>query len=233
MTQRPDNSGRTASAVDIDVTTGGAVLAGAYPAGPGEADVFAWTAGQRGNWYGDDHRAAAVAVEAGYQWTAAPWRPWLRAGLFHASGDDDASDGDHGTFFPMLPTVRRFSQTTAYGTMNLRDVFVQVQARPRPALGLRLDLRRVDLASAADLWYAGSGATLSRGAVFGFAGRRSNGSRRLGATVEASADYAVTPRVSVNAFVARMRGGPVVTGTFGGDALWFGYVESVIALGPR
>jgi hypothetical protein len=233
VTQRPDNSGRTAPAADIDVTTGGAVLAGAYPAGPGEADAFAWVAGQRGHWYGDDHRATAVAVEAGYQWTAAPWRPWLRAGLFHASGDDDASDGDHGTFFPMLPTVRRFSQTTAYGTMNLRDLFVQVQARPRPPFGLRLDLRRVDLASAADLWYAGSGATLARGAVFGFAGRRSNGSRRLGATIEASVDYAVTPRVSVNAFAARMRGGPVVTGTFGGDALWFGYVESVIALGPR
>jgi hypothetical protein len=233
VTQRPDNSGRTASAADIDVTTGGAMLAGAYPAGPGEADVLVWTAGQRGNWYGDDHRATAVAVEAGYQWTSAPWRPWLRAGLFHASGDDDASDGDHGTFFPMLPTVRRFSQTTAYGTMNLRDLFVHVQARPRAALGLRLDVRRVDLASAADLWYAGSGATLSRGAVFGFAGRRSNGSRRLGTTLEVSADYAVTPRVSVNAFVARMRGGPVVTGTFGGDALWFGYVESVIALGPR
>jgi hypothetical protein len=233
VSQVPDNTGRTAASVDIDVTTGGAALIGAYPAGRGEADVFAWTALQLGNWYGDDHGAYAVAIEGGYQWTSAPWRPWVRAGLFHASGDDDAADADHGTFFPMLPTVRRFSQTTVYSTMNLRDLFVQVQARPRATLGLRLDLRRVDLASSADLWYAGSGATLSRGAVFGYAGRRSNGSRRLGATVEASADYAFTPRVSINVFLARMRGGPVVTGTFGDDALWFGYVESVIALGAR
>ena len=234
VTQRPDNTGRTApGGVDIDVSTIGATLLGAYPAGPGEVDLFAWGVAQAGQWYGDDHRATAVALEGGYQWTKAPWRPWLRAGLFHASGDDDPADDAHGTFFPLLPTVRRFSQTTAYGTMNLRDLFVQVQARPRPAIGLRLDLRRLDLASAADLWYAGSGATLARGAVFGYAGRRSNGSTRLGTAVEASADCAITPRVSMNLFAGRLRGGPVVTGTFAGDTLWFAYAETVVAVGAR
>ncbi len=234
VSQRPDNTGRTApGGVDIDVSTIGATLLGAWPAGPGEVDLFAWGVAQAGQWYGDDHRATAVALEGGYQWTTAPWRPWLRAGLFHASGDDDPADDTHGTFFPLLPTVRRFSQTTAYGTMNLREVFVQVQARPRPTLGLRLDLRRLDLASAADLWYAGSGATLARGAVFGYAGRRSNGSTRLGTAVEVSADYAIMPRVSVNGFLGYVRGGPVVTGTFASDTLWFAYVESVWALGAR
>jgi hypothetical protein len=201
--------------------------------GRGEWDLFAWAAAQTGAWYDSDHRAGALALESGYQWTGAPWRPWLRVGFYHASGDDDPADDAHGTFFPMLPTVRRFAQTTVYGTMNLRDVFVQAQARPRPSLGLRLDVRRLDLASAADLWYAGSGATLARGAVFGYTGRRSNGSTRLGTSVEASADCAITPRVSVNGFLGRIRGGPVVTGTFAGDTLWFAYLESVIALGPR
>jgi hypothetical protein len=133
----------------------------------------------------------------------------------------------------MLPTVRRFSQTTAYGIMNLRDMFVQAQARPRPTLALRLDVRRLDLASAADLRYAGSGATLARGTVFGYAGRRSNGSRRLGTSIETSVDYAVTPRVSVNGFVGTVRGGPVVTGTFAGRTVWFSYLESALAVGPR
>ena len=234
VTQRPDNSGETAPAgVAIDVTTGGAVVVGAYPVPGGEADLFAWSAIQTGRWYGDDHRAAAVALEGGYQWTAVAWRPWLRAGVFHASGDGDPADDAHGTFFPMLPTVRRFAQTAAYGTMNLRDLFVQLQARPRPALALRLDVRRLDLASRADQWYAGSGATLSRGAVFGYAGRRSQGSARLGTSMEASADYAVTARLSVNGFVGHLRGGPVVTRTFADGTLWFGYLESVVILGPR
>lgn len=234
ITQRPDNSGRTAPAgVEVDVSTAGAVVLGAYRAGRGEVDLFGWVAAQAGDWYGDDHRALAVAFESGYQWTAVPWRPWLRAGFFQASGDDDPADDTHGTFFPILPTVRRFSLTTVYGTMNLRDVFIEAQARPRPALGLRVGVRRLDLASAADLWYAGSGATLARGAVFGYTGRRSNGSTRLGTAFEASADYAFTPRVSVNVFAGHVRGGPVVTGTFAGRSFWLTYVESVVALGPR
>ena len=234
VTQRPDNTGRGApDGVEVDVTTLGGVVLGAYPVGRGEVDTFAWGAWQAGNWYGDDHGAYALALEAGYQWTRAPWRPWLRAGHFHASGDGDASDASHGTFFPILPTVRRFSQTTAYSTMNLRDTFVQIQARPRAALGFRLDVRRLDLASSADLWYAGSGATLARGGVFGYVGRRSNGSTRLGTAVEASADYAFSPRVAVNVFAGHVRGGAVVTGTFAGRSLWFTYAESVIALGPR
>ena len=233
VTQRPDNTGRAATRVDVDVTTFGGVVVGAYPAGPGEADVFGWTAAQAGNWYDDDHRAFALAAEGGYQWTRAPWRPWVRGGAFHASGDDAAADGRHGTFFPMLPTLRRFSQTTVYSTMNLRDRFVQILARPRPSLGLRLDVHRLTLASAADLWYGGSGATLGTGNSFGYVGRRSNGSRNLGTSVEASADYALTSRVSLNAFLARIHGGPVVTGTFGGNRLWYGYVESVVTLGAR
>lgn len=234
VTQRPDNTGLvSANGVEVDVTTLGGTWLGAYPAWRGEADLLLWGAGQLGRWYREGHRGFATTIEGGYHWTGAPGRPWLRTGLFYASGDRDAGDATHGTFFPLLPTVRRFSQTTAYGVMNLRDLFVQAQARPRPPLALRLDVRRLDLASAADLWYAGSGATLARGAVFGYTGRRSNGSRRLGTSIEASVDYAATPRVSVNAFVGSVRGGPVVAGTFGGRTLWFTYLESAIAVGPR
>jgi hypothetical protein len=226
VTQRPDNTGQSAAEVDVDMATLGGVVIGAYPAGSGEVDVFGWTAWQAGDWYGQDHRAVALAAEAGYQWTRAAWRPWIRGGLFRASGDDSAADDTHGTFFPLLPTVRRFSQTTAYSTMNLNDLFVSIQARPRASLGMRLDVHLLDLASAADLWYAGSGATLGSGNTFGYAGRRSNGSKRLGTSIEGSADVTVTPRVSLNGFLGWIKGGPVVTGTFRGDNLWFAYGEA-------
>ena len=103
VTQRPDNTGRPAAAVDVDVTTFGGVVVGAYPAGPGEADVFGWTAAQTGSWYDDDHRAFALAAEGGYQWTKAPWRPWVRGGVFHASGDESATDGGTGRSFRCCP----------------------------------------------------------------------------------------------------------------------------------
>ncbi len=231
VTQRPDNTGRAATAVDVDVSTFGGVVVGAYPSGPGETDVFGWTAAQTGKWYDDDHRAFALAAEGGYQWTKAPWRPWVRGGIFHGSGDRSATDRRHETFFPMLPTLRRFSQTTVYSTMNLHDRFVQLLARPRPPLGLRLDVHRLTLASAADLWYGGSGATLGAGNTFGYVGRRSNGVVDLGTSVEMSADYALSSHVSVNGFLAHIEGGRVVTGTFSGKRLWYGYVESVVTLG--
>ena len=208
VTQRPDNTGKPAAAVDVEVTTFGGAVVGAYPAGSGEADVFGWTAAQTGTWYEDDHGAFALAAEAGYQWTQAAWHPWVRGGLFHASGDEDAADGGHGTFFPLLPTLRRFSQTTVYSTMNLNDRFVQVLARPRPSLGLRLDVHLLSLASSADLWYGGSGATLGSGDVFGYSGRRSNGSRDSGTSVEISGDYTLFSRISVNAFLARSAADP-------------------------
>jgi hypothetical protein len=226
---RPDNTGLVAPRADVSVTTIGGTVLGAYPTDNGEADLFFWMAAQRGDWYGDRHGAVALAAEAGYQWTSAPWALWLRGGLSYASGDDDATDADHGTFFPMLPTMRRYSMTAAYSTMNLRDVFVQAMLRPSPDLSLRIDVHGLALATEADRWYAGSGATLGRG-TFGYVSRPSSGSTGLGTSVEFSATYTIDPRFSVNGFLGHINGGDVVTGTFAGDRLWFFYVETGIGL---
>ena len=69
---------------------------------------------------------------------------------------------------------------------------------------------------------------LEEGSVFGYSGRRSNGSRALGTSVETSADVTVTSMWSINAFVGHVRGGRVVTGTFAGRDFWFTYVEQVV-----
>lgn len=228
VSQRPDNTVRTADRAALDITSVGGALVGAYPLAGGVADAVAWGVVQRGSWYEQDHRAGALALEAGYQWPAAAWAPWVRVGTLRTSGDRSSSDAEHGTYFPVLPTVRRFSQTTVVSTMNLHDTFVQLQLRPGRRLGLRLELHDLQLASAADRWYLGSGATLEEGTSFGYAGRRSNGARTLGISIEASADVAVTPTWSVNVFVGQVRAGRVVTGTFRGDRLWFGYVEQVL-----
>jgi hypothetical protein len=114
--------------------------------------------------------------------------------------------------------------------MNVDDAFVQVMARPWQRIGVRLDVHGLRLASAADLWYIGSGATLEEGSAFGYSGRRSNGSRDLGRSIEASADISVTPVWTVNAFAGLVNGGGVVTGTFRDDRFWFVYVEQVLRL---
>lgn len=225
---RPDNAGRPAAAVHVGVVTVGTHVVGARRSGAGELDWLAWAALQTGSWYEQDHRAVAWSLEAGYHWPDAPASPWLRAGLGRWSGDDDPGDGDHGTFFPMLPTVRRYSQSTLYSTANLRDAFVQAVLRPRANVTARLDVHALALAEAADGWYAGSGATQESGRIFGYTLRRSGGATRLAEIVEGSVDWRLTPHWSVNVYAARASRGPVVAASFAEGAATFLYVEHVV-----
>ena len=61
----------------------------------------------------------SVALEVGHRWTGRRRRPWLRAGYLWSSGDADPGDGRHGTFFPMLPSSRKYALSSIYAQMNL------------------------------------------------------------------------------------------------------------------
>jgi Alginate export len=226
---RPDNAGPPVVRVaDISIGTVGASHAGVFPTAAGQLDTVFWVAGQIGDWYGQKHRALSAAAEAGLH-LSSRWRPWLRAGFLHASGDRDANDNRHGTFFQMLPTVRRYSLSTAYAQMNLRDLFAQVSVTPRPSVTARLELHRLSLATAADRWYSGSGATNRHGTYFGFSGRASSGARTLGTMTEGSVDVVLDEHWSVNGYAGWMQGGDVVKRLFAGKRLLFFYVENVLS----
>src|SRR4029450_9207836 len=104
----------------------------------------------------------------------------------------------HRTFFPMLPTVRRYSQSTLYSMANLRDIVAQAILRPRNAVTLRVDAHFLSLANQTDGWYAGSGATQESGRILGYTLRPSGGVSRLMELLEASADWRLRPHWSVN-----------------------------------
>ena len=227
VADRPDNTGLAAEQVDVRVTTLGAAAVGSASAGPGEADWFVWFAGQTGSWYSQRHRAWSLAVEAGYQWQTR-WQPWVRGGLLHASGDGNPSDDLHETFFVILPTVRKFAFTASYSPMNLRDLFVELIMRPTSRVSFRVDTRRLWLARAADLWYAGSGATQQRGASFGYGGRRSGGATDFGTVLEGAASVTLGAHWSVNGFLGAIHAGEVVRTHFTSEWLRFAYLESVI-----
>ena len=229
VTQRPDNTGRSAQAIDVGINTfGGSVIIAPPPTRGRQWDGLVWIAAQSGSWYELSHRAASIAVEAGHQWTAARWQPWLRGGYLYASGDSDRSDTRHGTFFEMLPTVRQYAQSALYSQMNNTDLFAQLLARPRPNVNLRLDWHHVGLATSRDGWYFGSGATQQRGSIFGFATRPSFGATHVATIGEGSVDYALAPHWSVNGYLAVGHGGGVVRPAFAGRTLTFAYVENVL-----
>jgi hypothetical protein len=206
-------------------TYGGDVIA-AIPAGSGQFDFVFWGALQNGSWGALGHSANAVDVEGGYKPRKAPAAPWLRAGWFRGSGDNNPTDGKHNTFFQILPTPRVYARDPFYNLMNSTDEFVQVMEKPVRKLALRGDLHWLQLTSANDLWYSGGGAYDNK--VFGYTGRPANGFSSLASIADISADYQATSWLALNFYYARPWGKSVVGAIYpAGRNSQYGYVELV------
>jgi hypothetical protein len=222
-----DNSGTGDLPADVTIATFGGSYASVNFPGVDPTDLVLWGAVQTGDWYGRDHLAASVAVEMGHRWSRKPLKPWLRGGLLWASGDADGDDERHGTFFQMLPSSRKHALSSTYSQMNVRDVFAQLLIEPR-RFRARIEVHALHLASGADLWYQGSGATASKGRYFGFSGRTSGGHTSLGSIIEGTLDVPIRKFWSVNTYAGVMTAGDVVRHQFTDKRLWLWSLENVI-----
>ena len=200
---------RRADAENIRVNTVGGHYIAAARTGRGTLDALAWGVGQFGAWGNQAHRAGALALEGGFQPGGAPakWKTWVRGGYFRSTGDADASDGRHTTFFQVLPTPRVYARFPFYNLMNSEDIFAQLQLKPHARLALRADVHHLRLSSRNDLWYAGGGAFQETS--FGYQGRPSGGRRSLGTLFDLSADVTLTPTTTLTLYGAGVRGGDV------------------------
>jgi hypothetical protein len=216
--QRPTGDGR------VRVSTLGGHLLHVQPTAAGALDLLAWGAVQGGRWGRLDHRAHAAALEAGWQPSGVPWRPWLRGLWFRGSGDASATDDAHGTFFEVLPTPRIYARFPIHNLMNVEQGGASLTLRPHARLTLRADAQALRLADPGDLWYLGGGAFERES--FGYAGRPGGGRRRFASLADLSVDLRLTRRVAVNAYVARAGARDVVRAVHPdtGPAS-FGYVE--------
>jgi alginate export protein len=217
---------RAADHHNVRIGTYGADAIAAIPAGPGQFDFLFWGALQSGSWGALGHQADAVAVEGGFQFSKVATAPWLRGGWFRSSGDTNASDKTHNTFFQILPTPRVYARLPFYNLMNSTDEFVQLMDRPCKRLALRSDLRWLRLTSAHDFWYLGGGAYDTK--VFGFTGHPANNAASLATLADISADLRVTDNVGLNFYYADAQGKTVMSAIYPTDHnMQFGYVEFV------
>lgn len=221
-----DNRALVARQSDRDsifVHTIGGHAVTAVEAGPGVLDGLVWAVAQAGDWGVLDHTAWACAVELGYQLPRVPAQPWLRVGYDASSGDDDPTDGDHGTFFQVLPTARIYAQLPFFNLMNNQDVFTQLILRPHARVTLRTDYHWLSLTERRDLWYAGGGATNAR--IFGFAGAPSGGHRELAHLVDLSATVTLHEHLSLGLYYGHAFGRSVVATSFTGEDADYGFAE--------
>ena len=217
---------RAADHKNIRLGTYGGDFLASIPAAHGNFDLLAWGALQNGNWGSLSHRANAAAVEGGYQFSRVATTPWLRGGWFRSSGDGNATDGEHHTFFQILPTPRIYARIPFYNLMNSTDDFVQVVDKPVKRLALRADLHWLQLTSSKDLWYQGGGAYDNK--VFGYVGRPANAQSSFASVADISADWQVTKSVAANFYYAHVSGKSVVGKIYPEDGnAQYGYVELV------
>lgn len=215
---------RRADHKNVRLGTYGGNLLAAIPVGPGNFDFLFWGVLQNGNWGNQSDDANAAALEGGYRWTGVASKPWLRAGWFRSSGDNDPLDHRHTTFFQVLTTPRPYARFPFYNLMNSTDSFAQVIDAPGKKLTLRSDVHWLSLTSGSDLWYHGGGAFDNK--VFGYAGQPSSGHTDLATVADISADWKVTTHVALDFYYSHAAGGSIVQSVYpAGPDAQFGYVE--------
>ncbi len=176
----------------------------------GVFDMLFWGALQDGKWGAVDHKAWAAAIEGGFQFTKIRWKPWIRGGYFASSGDSDATDGKHETFYQMLPTARKYALFPFYNLMNNEDLFIQTILKPKEAFSIRADLHSLSLQNSHDLWYMGAGPTQSSGTIFGYTGRPSNNQSGLATVLDISPSYTFSKYLSANLYYGHVFGRDVL-----------------------
>jgi hypothetical protein len=207
-----DNRSTAARALDaknISIGTYGGHFIMDTVTNAGTFDLLGWGALQSGSWGSLDQRSGAFAAEAGWQPKfAARVKPWFRGGYYYSSGDDNATDGTHGTFFAVLPTPRVYARFPFFNSMNNRDAFGEVILRPKKGLTIRSDVHGLWLSAKQDFWYSGGGAFQPW--TFGFSGRPSGGNSKLANLYDVSGDYAWKHGLSIGLYFGYAQGGQVI-----------------------
>jgi alginate export protein len=214
---------RTSDRHNIRVTSIGGNYIQTLPTRQGTIDILGWIAGQFGNWGVLEHRAAAIAIEGGFQ-PKLRFKPWFRAGYFYSTGDGNSSDGEHTTFFQVLPTPRIYARFPFYNLMNNQDAFAELIVRPHPKWTVRSDAHFLRLTEKNDLWYTGGGAFQS--STFGFVGRPANGNRGLANVYDVSVEYQFNSHLALTGYYAGATGRAVAQKIYpAGSSSQFGYAE--------
>ncbi|MDZ4797000.1 MAG: alginate export family protein [Bryobacteraceae bacterium] len=213
---------------NIRVETFGAHSLHSVTTSGGAIDLLGWVALQTGEWGVQKHRAYAVDAEAGFQPKVLPRvKPWLRGGFTASSGDGNAADGTHGTFFQVLPTPRPYARTPFFNMMNIHDAFGSLVLRPHAKVTLSTEFHSLRLANAQDLWYSGGGAFQPW--TFGYAGRPTSGKRSLANLYDTSVEFRANKYTTLTGYFGYAQGLAAMRQIYpAGKNLMFGYLEALI-----
>jgi hypothetical protein len=212
---------------NIRINTFGGHTLHVFQTGRGAINLVFWGAGQTGRWGSQTQRAGAIDAEAGFQPQILPQlKPWLRAGYTWGSGDSDANDNTHGTFFQLLPTPRIYARFPFFNMMNNQDAFGTLILRPGSKVTVSSEFHSLRLSKANDLWYSGGGAFQPWS--FGYSGRSTSSRRSLANLYDTSLEYRIHPKLTLTGYFGYAQGLAAMKQIYpqGKDAK-FGYLEGL------
>ena len=170
--------------------------------------------GQFGHQADDPVRAWAGAATAGYTFNVG-WKPRVGVEYAFASGDENPTDGEVGTFDPLLPFGHFFhGHMDVVGWRNLHAASIQLRANPTGNLTVHLDGHTFQQVEARDAWYDAAGTRLRRDAT-------GNSSRDIGQEIDLYAKWKLWDRVSFWTGFSHFFPGSLVSDTgFDPDMNW-------------
>lgn len=182
-------------------------------------DYTAEMAVQLGTFEDKDLTAFAGHWEVGYNWLNHAWKPRLALQYNYGTGDDNAKDGDVGTFQNLFPTNHLFygfMDTT--GWANLHNPQINFSITPTAKLKLMVDYHLYWNAESTDSWYRVNGVTRVRGLNPGADTFR-------GSELDFTAIYKVNKNLALQAGYSVFFAGSFLEDTGASDNAHFGYAQ--------
>lgn len=177
---------------------------------------------QFGDVKGKDLSAFAGHWGAGYVWTQLAWKPRVFGEYNFATGDDNAADGDVGTFQNLFPTNHKFyGYMDAFSWQNIHNPAVSFSVQPTKTTKLQLDYHAFFLADTNDAWYRANGVTQVR-PVKGGAGSF------VGTELDLTASWKVCKNFSLLAGYSHFFCGDTAKATGAADDADFAYVQATL-----
>ena len=141
-----------------------------------------------------------------------------------ASGDSNPNDGDHQTFFNLLPTNHiYYGFADQLALQNVVNPFVQLRLAPHEMLGLNLFVHWFRLADDHDARYSGTGVYNTQ--TFGFQAEASRGFSHVGREYDVVATFEPPQGAHLRGRLVVDQGGAVFNQNRS-ENLQFGYVQA-------